>query len=411
MNDNKKIAVNSVINFVQLCVVTLIGIISSRLVLDALGASDYGLYNVVGGIVALLNVLNTAMTTTSYRFVAYELGKKENGNVNKVFNTVFSIHAVFAFLILVVGFAIGIWYINNYLNVTPDKLPDARFVYTISIITTAISTMMVPYHGLLTAYEKFSVNAIITIFSDIVKIVLIVLFIYSDTSRIRVYSLIMAAYIILQNGLIFFYCLKKFLHVIKFHIYRDKKLLTDILTFTSWILIGAGASVAETQGTSIIVNFFFGTIVNASFAVANTVKNFISVFSRNLSKSAIPQITKNFSGGNQGRSISLACYISKYTCILMLVVAFPVVMEMDFLLNLWLKEVPDKAATYCILTIIIVILSGMGEGIYSLISASGKIKKFQLIQGGLRVLGLPIAFFVFKLGAPAFSILLVYAII
>lgn len=411
MNDNNRIAINSIINFVQLCVVTLIGILTSRIVLDALGASDYGLYNVVGGIVALLNVLNTAMTTTTYRFVAFELGKKEGGNVNKIFNTVFLIHAAFAVFILVVGFAVGFWYINNYLNVDPGKLPDARFVYSVSILTTAISTLMVPYQGLLTAYEKFSVNASINIVADIIRFGLILLFIYSDASRIRIYSLIMASYIIIQNGCIFTYFRKKYIQVVRFHIYRDKKLLKEILTFTSWVLVGASASIAETQGTVIIVNFFFGTIVNAGFAVANTVKNFISVFSRNLSRSAIPQITKNFGGGNQSRSINLACYISKYTCILMLVVAFPVIMEMEFLLDLWLKEVPPNTSLYCILTIIIVLISGMGEGIYSLISASGRIKKFQLINGSLTLLGLPIAFVAYKLGAQAFAILVIFAII
>lgn len=411
MNDNKKIAVNSIINFIQLCVITLIGLISSRIVLDALGASDYGLYNVVGGIVALLNFLNTAMTTTTFRFVAFELGKKENGNVNKVFNTVFLIHAAIAALILIVGFAIGFWYINNYLNVAPGKLPDARFVFTVSIITTAISTLMVPYQGLLTAYEKFSVNAIINIVADIFKFALILIFIYSDSSRIRVYSLIMAAYVVVQNGSTFLYCFKKFFHVIKFHLYKDSGLLKEILSFTGWIMVGAGASMAETQGTSVVVNYFFGTIVNAGFAVANTVKSFVSMFSRNLSKAAIPQITKNFSGGNKGRSINLACYISKYTVILMLVVAFPIIMEMDFLLGLWLKEVPENASLFCSLTIIIVLLGGMGEGIYSLISASGKIKKFQLINGTLSISGLPIAFIAYKLGAPAYSILIVYCIV
>ena len=365
----------------------------------------------MGGIVALLNVLNTAMTTTTYRFVAFELGKKEKGNVNKVFNTVFLIHAAFACLILVVGFAVGFWYINNYLNVASEKLPDARFVYTISIVTTAISTLMVPYQGLLTAYEKFSVNAIINISSDIIKFVLILLFIYTNGPRIRVYSLIMAVYVIIQNGSIFLYSLKKYLSVIRFHIYKDKKLLKEIFTFTSWILIGASSSMAETQGSVVVVNYFFGTIVNAGFAVANTIKSFVSMFAGNLSKSAIPQITKNFSGGNQERSINLACYISKYTIILMLLVAFPVIMEIDFLLGIWLKEVPQNTALYCILTIIVVLISGLGEGIYSLISASGKIKKFQLISGGLSLLGIPIAFVVYKIGAPSYAILVVYALI
>ena len=382
MNDNKKIAVNSIVMFVRFCVVTIIGLIRSRVVLDALGASDYGLYNVVGGIVALLNVFNTAMTTTTYRFIAFELGKKEDGQLNKAFNTVFLIHACFAFVILVLGFSLGFWYINNYLNVAPGKLPDARFVFTISIFTTALSTLMVPYRGLLTAYERFTANAVIDIVSDTIKLVLILCFVYSDRSRIRIYSIIMAVYVLITNGSFFIYCLKEFFSVIKFRVYKEWRLLKEILSFTWWILIGASASVAETQGTSIVVNYFFGTIVNASFAVAHTVKNYISVFSRNLSKVAIPQITKSFSGGNLNRSISLSCYISKYTCLLMLVAAFPVLMEMDFLLDIWLKDVPEKA--------------------------SGKIKAFQLVQSAFSLFGLPIAYFAYKLGAEPSAVLVIY---
>lgn len=411
INDNKRIAVNSVIIFVRVCIVAVVGILTSRIVLDALGASDFGLYSVVGGVVALLSVFNTAMTTTTFRFIAYELGKADGGNPNKVFNIVFIIHVLFALLMLLLCFTVGFWYIDNYLNIAVEKISDARFVFVISTFTAAMSTMMVPYMGLLTAFENFIVTAFIDIASALIKLLLLYLFVYSDGSRIRTYSLIMLFYFIIYNGSFFVYCLIKYYRIVKFRIYRDSQLLKQIFSFTFWILFGAGASILQTQGTNIIVNLFFGTIANAGFAIANTVKNFITMFSDNLGRAAVPQITKSFSAGSENRSITLSCYISKYTCILMLVAAFPIIMEMSFLLQLWLKEVPENAVLYCCLTLLVALGESLGSGIHSLISASGNIRFFQLIQSILTVLGLPIAYFVYKIGAPAYSILIVFAII
>ena len=175
MNENKRIAFNSVIIYLRLCVVSLISIILSRVVLDALGVSDFGLYNVVGGIVLLLNVINSSMTSTTYRYLAFEIGKKENGNPNKIFNTSRIIHLAFAALIVLVGEPLGELYIINYLNVVSESIPDAQFVFRLSIIAAAINTIFVPNQGLLVAYEKFRATALIDIISNLVKLGLILL--------------------------------------------------------------------------------------------------------------------------------------------------------------------------------------------------------------------------------------------
>ena len=177
MNENKKIAINSVVIFARLCITSVIGIFTSRIVLDALGASDYGLYNVVGGIVTLLNVVNTAMLSTTYRYIAFEVGKKKDGNTNKIFNVSLLIHAIFSIFILVVGLIVGTWYVNNYLNIPIEKISDAHFVLRVSLITSAISTLLVPYQGLLVAYEKFTLNAVIDIVSCVLRLVVLLLFI------------------------------------------------------------------------------------------------------------------------------------------------------------------------------------------------------------------------------------------
>ncbi len=411
MNDNKKIAINSIIIFIRLVITSLIGILSSRIVLDALGASDYGLYNVVGGIVTILNVFNTAMLSTSYRFIATEMGKGQDGEVNKVFNTSFLIHAGFAVLIVLVGSFVGEWYIDNYLNVAEGKLPDARFVFHISIITTAISTLLVPYQGLITSYEKFNVLAIRDIVTKILFFAAIYFLLYTDSNRIRMYAGIQLGYNLIYNGSFYIYCKHKFKEDSKFQLYKDGKLVRRMFSFAFWTLFGAVASIGRTQGCVLLVNFFFGSIVNAAYAVATQLNTFIETFARSLNNAAIPQITKNFSGGKKERSITLTSYISKYTFILMAIVAFPVLLEADFLLGIWLKKVPEGAATFCRLMVLGGLLGTLGEGIPALVNATGRIKTYQVVYHTFNLLGLPIAWVFFRLGYHQFTILIVYCII
>lgn len=411
MNDNKKIAVNSIVIFVRLCIVSLVSIIASRIVLDALGASDFGLYNVVGGIVTLLNVINTAMLATTYRYLAFEIGKKDAGNPNKIFNTSLLIHFSFAIALMVIGVLVGDWYINNYLNVAEGKLDDALFVFHVSIATAAFSTLFVPFQGLQVAYEKFAINALIDIVSQSAKLGAILVLIYSDCNRLRLYSIIMLSYMILSCILYFGYCWKNYYQVVKLKFYKDAKLIKEMLSFALWTLFGALASVGKSQGSAVVINFFFGTVVNAAFAVAAQVESFILVFARSLSSAAVPQITKNFSGGNSERSIKLTSYISKYTFILMAMVAFPVILEMDFLLELWLKEIPAGSVTFCRLIILGCLLSSLGEGIPALVNAIGKIKLYQVVTHTFTLLGLPISFVFYKFGADASSILTIYCVI
>lgn len=411
MNENKKIAYNSVIIFLRLIITSVVGIVASRIVLDALGASDFGLYNVVGGIVVLLNVVNTAMLSTTYRYLAFEIGKKENGLPNKVFNASLLVHCCFALFIIIFGLTVGEWYVNNILNVDAYKLPDARFVFHVSLLTTAFSTVLVPYQGLLVAYEKFSVNAVIDIVSCLIRLFVLFLFIYQDVNRLRLYSIIMFCYTVLAGLMYLIYCYRNYNVVIKLKIYKQVALIREMMSFALWTLFGAVSSIGKTQGSAMIINFFFGTTVNAAYAVANQIESFILMFARSLNNAAIPQITKNYSSGNQDRSILLTSYISKYTYLLMSLVAFPVLLEMDFLLGLWLKEVPDSATEFCKLMVLGGLIGCLGEGIPALVNATGNIKVYQIIFHTFNLFGLPIAFVFYKIGSNPYVILEVYCVI
>ena len=411
MNENKRIAFNSVIIYLRLCVVSLISIILSRVVLDALGVSDFGLYNVVGGIVLLLNVINSSMTSTTYRYLAFEIGKKENGNPNKIFNTSRIIHLAFAALIVLVGEPLGELYIINYLNVASESIPDAQFVFRLSIIAAAINTIFVPNQGLLVAYEKFRATALIDIISNLVKLGLILLFIYSDTYRIRLYSIIMLSYTVINSLAYYMYCKKYHNDVVACSLNKDRRMYKEMVSFSSWTLFGAFANVGKSQGSVIIINYFFGTIINAAYAVARQVEVFIMMFARSLGSAAVPQTTKSFSAGDLQRSISITSRISKYTFVLMALISFPVIIEIDFLLGLWLKDVPNGSAQFCQLIILGNLIGCLGEGIPNLINACGKIKAYQVIVHTIMILGLPISFVLYKMGYNPYTICIVYCFI
>ena len=404
MNENKKIAINSIVIFVRLIVTSIIGLVSSRLVLDALGASDYGLYNVVGGLVVLLNVLNTAMITTTYRYIAFELGKKE-GNPNRIFCASLTIHFVFAVLILLIGLTIGMWYVSNYLNVPDGKISDASFVLVISIITTCISTFLVPYQGLLVAYEKFIVSALIDIITKSLYLGAIYYILVHLSNGLRAYAYIQLGLTVITGLCYLLYSINHYGAIVKLRVVREIALYKEMFSFTGWTLLGATASVMKTQGSAAVINYFFGTIVNAAFAVANQVQSFILLFSRNIAQAAIPQITKNLSGGNKDRSVNITCYISKYTFILMIIVAFPVIVELDFLLGLWLKEVPDGTSLICKLMIVDCIMACLGAGIPALVQATGKIRPFQIVSSILLIMPIPVSIGFFHCGFPVYYII------
>lgn len=411
MNDNKRIAVNSIVILVRLIVVSLIGIYTSRKVLEALGVSDFGLYNVVGGIVVILNVLNTAMTSSTYRYIAYEIGRGKEGNPNAVFNVSLQIHAGFSLAILLIGYTVGYWYIMNYLNVAAAKLPDAVFVFRLSILTAVVNTLFVPYQGMLVAFEKFAGNAVIETISVVVKLGGILWLVDGSTDSLRVYAMVMFGVTAFTSLLYCGYGMKVSLSTTRLRIIKNWALTKEMLSFALWTSYGAAANIGKMQGCALLINWFFGTMVNAAYAIGMQVDTYVMMFARSLNNAAIPQITKNFGGGNVGRSVTLTAYISKYTFLLMLVVAFPAMIEMDFLLDIWLANVPQGSATFCRLMLLGGLLLCLGEGISAMVSATGSIRTYQLVVNTGLLLGLPVTWICYKLGCSCFAVSVVYCVV
>lgn len=391
-------------------IVTFVGLFSARFVLQALGAEDYGLYNVVGGLIALFNFLGTAMSTTSRRYINVEMGKLDC-NLNKVFNICLIIHIGFALLILLIAETIGVWYINNILNVAEGKLGDAMFVFQVSTAVACLGIINIPYQSLIEANERFGISAIVDIVTTLIKLGLIIALLYYSGNALRFYALLICGVTLLSFVLYHLVCLRNWPEVVKHRIYRKSTMYREILVFNNYTAMGALASIGRAQGTNMIVNFFFGTVVNAAFAVAYQVETYVYMFVNKLTQASNPQVAINYSAHNEERVYSLVEKNSRICILIMTLFFFPLISEMAFILDLWLKEVPEGAVLLCVLTLISALVSSFCEGTNGYIQASGKIKWFQIVGSITLLLCLPIGYALFQLGFEAYWIVVCYIIL
>ena len=404
MNENKKIAKNSLILYIRLIITTVIGLYTSRVVLLQLGADDYGLYAVVGGIVLMMNFLGPTMLATSYRYIAIEIGKGENGDTNKVFNTSLVIHLFLALVFILIAETIGVWYIHNYFNVAAEKIPDAIFVLHFSVLATVFSITSTPFQGLITANEKFLARVTIEIIRAVLKLGFVLLLVLYIGNKLQAYAIIMTIIMVIPAILFVIYCKVNNKDVGKWKLIRVKSDYWDMFKFSGWIMIGAIAHMGVRQGAAVIINLFFGTILNAAFGIATQVNNYIMMFVKNLNQAAVPQIMKSHSSGDSERSLNLVYYISKYAFFVMLLPAIPIMLSIDSILVLWLKEVPEYTKQFAILMIINGLIGCTASGFDAAIQSTGKIRKPQIWYSTIMLLTLPIAYLLFKLNYPPYII-------
>ena len=403
MDANKRIAFNTSILYVKLIFSIIVGLYTSRLILQALGASDFGLYSVVGGLVTLLNTIGITMTSTSYRYISVEIGKGKNGNINKVYNTIFVIHLFLAVMLLLVGGVFGTWYVNNYLNVAATKIPDALFVLYASLLTVSFTIISVPSNGLIIAREKFLFTSSVEILQSLLKLAVIVSFLVDyGGNRLRLYAIIMAFAQLIQPVTYTVYCLIKEKRVTRWAFNSHWNDYKEIIVFTWWLLLGAVCVLGNNQGAAVVINLFFGTVVNAAYGIALQVQNYIFMFVRNLVQATTPQIMQNYSSGNEERSLMLVYKISKYCFLVMLIIGVPVIISINEILHLWLGDVPRFTGIFVSFLLVNGLIICLNSGFDSLIQASGKIKKNQIGYSLINISLIPIIYILYKCGCPCY---------
>lgn len=408
-SSKKKIAINTLIIYIRLVVVTLIGLFSVRFVVQELGASDYGLYNVVGSIIVMANTLGIALVTTTRRYINIELGKPD-GDLQKIFNICVFVHALFAVFMFFIIELVGTWYIDNYLNIASEKLSDAHFIFQISTIVACVSMIIVPYQALLEAYQKFGHVAVVDITNAILKFAFVLLLIPYDGNKLRFYAISMSLLTASSFILYHLICFKQYHHVVSRCWRWDKKLVREILIFNNYTALGATSYLGRSQGSTMIINYFFGTVTNAGFAISYQIQNYVQLFVNNLATASAPQITQAYGSGDIDRAVIICSKVNRITILLMSIVSSSLLIELDFILQLWLGEYPAGTQTFCFWTIITALVGSFSTSLSTIIQASGKIKYFQLFFSSMELAILPASFVFFLYNYPPETILICFVV-
>ena len=408
-NTNRAIAYNSIILYVKMIINTVCALLTTRFALQALGVDDYGLFSVLGGIISFIGIFNTIMVSTSNRFIAVAIGKNDNDEVNKQFNVNLLIHAVIAVFAVIVALPIGYWYIPRYVNY-PGPLNNAMMVFVISILGSIISFLGVPFNGLLMAKERFSVFSLVDIIAHIFKLIIAWLLITYFDNKLLIYSLTMGVLTAIPTFVYYFYCHNHYEEYVKFRFVRDSQMYKHVFNFSSWIAIGAVAQVGKNQGAALLVNAFFNTAMNSAMGVAASINSYVTMFASNVTQPMQPQMTKSFAAGNQERTEELLIMSTKYSFMLTFLVGSFFLISPEWILGLWLKDVPNYSSIFLILFVTDSIIRSLNAGVANIIFASGKLSLFQSLVSLLNVLSIVLAYLVLRTGAPAYSLLMAYII-
>ena len=405
--DNRRIVKNTAIIYVRIILIALIGFLCTRFVMDVLGFHDFGLYGVVGGAITMLGFLSTAMNTTTRRYINVEMGKPD-GDPSRIFNICLVVHIGLAVLILLLAETLGLYYIHHWLKVDPSRMGDAEVVFQISTVAACISIINLPFQSLVEAHEKFFQSAMVDIIANLFRLGMVIGLMYWNGNRLYFYAVGMALMTFLTMLLYHLLCRRQWPQIIKWHFYRGRETYREIIAFNNYTALSALAYIARGNGSKLIVNFFFGPIVNSAMEPAYQVENFSVTSVNRLGNAASPQINRNWGGGNEERSVSLVTKMSRYSELMMTVIVFSALVELDFVLDLWLKDVPDGALLFTQWTLVSALVRSFVGGTQTLEQASGRIKWFQICNSVMSLLCLPIAFFAYKLGAPAPAIIQIY---
>lgn len=407
---NIRIAKNTVVVYVRMAVTILVGLVTTRLVLKALGVDDYGLYGIVGSVVTAFSFISAALSSTTQRFLNYEMGRPD-GNPGRMFNICNVLHIGCAAALFLIIEAVGLIYILNFLKVAPGREADAMFVFQVSTLVACIGIMNVPFQSLFTVHERFGSVAVIDICLNLVKLALVALLLVYKGNALRLYAVFMAASTFASFVIYHLLCRKYWPTIVGWKFVKGWSHYKEVFSFSNYNLLSQAAVVARAQGSNMLINFFFGTGVNAAYGIANTVFNYVNRFTGNIDFAATPQITQNYSSGERGRSHYLSCTVGRLSMLVILLVFFTVVPELDGLLKIWLgPNMPSDAPLMCFWTLVFGIVSTTSAGIVQIINASGRIKWFKIQYCLVYVLVLLAGYLAFRSGAPAHTIIIISVI-
>lgn len=406
-DNNKRIAKNTLLLYCRMLFMMAVSLYTSRVVLNTLGVEDFGIYNVVGGVVAMFGFINSAMAIGTQRYLTFELGRKNYEQLSKVFFTSVLIHALIASLLVLLAETIGLWFIEHKMTIPPERMNVTFWVYQFSILSTIVMIMSVPYNASIIAHEKMTAFAYISVLEVVLKLLIVYLLQFGKFDKLKSYAILMFVVQLSIRFIYVFYCKRHFVET-KCHRVWDMNLFKEMLRFAGWNLWGNCAAIAYTQGVNILLNIFFGPIVNAARGVSVQVQGAVSQFSYNFQMAINPQITKSYAIKDYAYMHNLIIKSAKYTFFMLSFLSLPIMLETEMILNMWLKVVPDYTVSFLRIMLCITIIDAVSNSLMVSAMATGKIRLYQSVVGGILLAILPVSYVVLKMGGNPVSVFIVH---
>ena len=406
-SNNKRIAKNTIMLYIRMFISMLVGLYTSRVVLATLGVEDYGIYGVVGGVVAMMGFLNASMSGATSRFLTFELGRGDKDRLAKTFSSALIVHIGIAIVVLILAETVGLWFLSNKLNIPAERMQAAHWVYQLSILSAMFGITQVPYNAGIIAHEKMDVYAYVEILNVSLKLLIVYLLCIGNFDKLILYASLMLAVSILIMMVYRIYAIRQFPEA-HFHWIWDKTYLRPLLSFSGWDLYGNACVIARQQGTNFLINIFYGVVYNAASGIATTVQGTISGLAFNIILAFRPQIIKQYAKGNVEDMSKLVGNAVCFTTILFGCMSIPLILETHYIMKAWLGVIPEKSEIFCQILLIASFLGLLNNIWNTCIHATGKIKEISIFSGTFFLISLPIIYVVFQFKAPVESAYLVF---
>lgn len=409
-SDNKRIVKNTLFLYFRMLLTMFVSLFTSRVVLNTLGVEDYGLNNVVAGVITLFAFLNGALASATSRFLTFALGKGNDEQVKKTFCTAFNIHFCLAIIVVIFCETAGLWVVNNILNIPADRLFACNVIYQFVVVSAFLTITQVPLNAMIVSHERMTVFAYIGVSDALLKLGIAYLLTISSFDKLITLGILNLLVAIGMYVFYHIYC-KRHFSGYTIAISREKKLYKEMVGYSAWSLLGSSAGMLKNQGIIILINIFFGPVVNAANAIAYQVNNALVNFSNNFTTALNPQIIKSYANGEHERMKSLIFRGGKFSFFLLMILSIPILLETGTILYLWLKNIPEYTITLTRLVVLLTLIECFAVTVGISIQATGKIRNYQIFVAGVYLLNFPISYVFYKLGAPPSAALIILIIL
>ena len=400
VSSNRVILKNTIFLYIRMFVTMLVSLLTVRVVFRTLGVVDYGVYNVIGGVVTSLAFLSDVLANASQRFFAVGLGKGDVANLKKTFNQLVLVYLFGALIILLLAESVGLWFVNTKMDIPVDRMAAANWVYQFAIMSFLVSLISSPYQSIIIAHERMNIYAYMSILDVVLKLLIVYFLVISPVDKLKLYAVLIFC-VTLFNRLIYFVIARRKFEETKFELVWDKEKFRSIFSYSTWILIGSFSFMINTQGINILFNIFFGPIANASYAIGNQIKTTVNSFAANFFQATRPPIIKSYAQEDYVQTNKLFFFSSKIIFVLLFILIVPLFCEIEPILNLWLgaDKVTEYMPTFVRLMLIYAVMLSMSEPITAIVQAAGEVKKYHGIVDVFTIITLPLSYAAFKLGA------------